>query len=273
MKILILLTVITLLIMASPSQSDDKINQSAFEVITLNNPVRDPDARLLFKIHHNLKVDKISYAVIGPKLINAKMGDTKVAKLTDTPQGPELIISVKNWQNGFYKIFIKVFDKNDKIHEYKSAQRNYISFSVFDPKKSVPQPDLKKNDSSLLGIDIDNNGIRDDIQNYIVKTYETNIEAILAANQYALGFQSEMEFYHNKDLAIQAAHLARKGLECMIYTLQSQGMNINKSIIETEKIEALYINTKERVNAARKISEHFHGQSGSSQSKEEACSI
>ena len=39
-----------------------------------------------------------------------------------------------------------------------------------------PEPDKALNDSTLLGIDVNNNGVRDDVERWIYKTYDNPIE-------------------------------------------------------------------------------------------------
>lgn len=248
-----------------------KITPSLFEVISLNNPVTQSDAKFLLKAPSSFKIDKVFYVVSGPKLFNVKVGVPKEIQLIQSPQGPLLAISVNNWKNGFYQLRVIAQDKSKNRHEYKSTLRDYVSFVLNLPNKKVPQPDPKKNDSTLLGIDLDENGIRDDIQNYILNTYAGNTDLIIAMNKYASTIQANFENISDANLSIIATHEKLKAAECVWSVMVEQGSEIEKAMMETDQLKAISINTKIRIDAANKLSAYFSGQSHTLSKGIEAC--
>jgi hypothetical protein len=70
-------------------------------------------------------------------------------------------------------------------------------------KNLPPQPDQVKNDSTIAGIDANNNGIRDDVELTIFKKYPASAKIRAAELQYAEALQLELtEVFNTESLTV-----------------------------------------------------------------------
>ena len=84
-----------------------------------------------------------------------------------------------------------------------------------------PEPDPVKNNATLLGIDVNHNGVRDDVERWIYKTYKDKHPIHI-------------------DIAMQAARASRKILEKPLMN-NSQAKEIHKIRIAPMACEAYYM--------------------------------
>jgi len=103
-----------------------------------------------------------------------------------------------------------------------------------------PEPDPKINNTTLLGIDSNNNGIRDDIERKIVTQYEKPIEIEIMMGLAKLN----QKILRNSPVnALKIEREISKIGDCKMY-LRRQGIRINNAI---GNIENFTYNTKLRV--------------------------
>lgn len=126
-------------------------------------------------------------------------------------------------------------------------------------------PNEEINNSTVNGIDTNNNYIRDDIEVYIYQTYQNDVKTRRAALQYAQSLYLEQFAFDNKTfeavLQVQDA-----GSMCVFETLVPISGTIatdaeyaarsTKYDAVTEGIESLHINTLLRQDARKKFSSY-----------------
>ncbi len=105
-----------------------------------------------------------------------------------------------------------------------------------------PEPDKQLNNSTLLGIDTNDNGIRDDIERKIIIDYVKPIEIELMLSYVKV----HQEMLNDPvDSAANSQKKMQKVRDCRMY-LKHQGVRVNSIVNFTEN--NMY-NTKERVKA------------------------
>jgi hypothetical protein len=135
-----------------------------------------------------------------------------------------------------------------------------------------PEPDPNINNSTLLGIDSNNNGVRDDVERWIYQTYKDKHPIhIDIAMQAARGYKLVLE---TPERAKEIHDEVRKPLHCQFY-YESDAKYFNESTLVTENIVSeffrskIYFNTKERMDAYIKYDILLSGDSYSLPSFEE----
>jgi len=121
---------------------------------------------------------------------------------------------------------------------------------------NLPPDPGEEGKATLEGIDSDNDGVRDDVQRYILITYYDESEELKAAVlDYAKLSQSMLVDSSDKNKSISHAEQYFGKLKCLRYHEP-----INSRAI-AQKIRALSLNTEKRFLANVKNSSHLSGQS------------
>lgn len=81
---------------------------------------------------------------------------------------------------------------------------------------SMPTADGK---DTLAGIDADNDGVRDDVEQYIAESHPNSAKERAALTQYAKVMQAALIDANDKQKSIQHAEEASKAQECVYYTI------------------------------------------------------
>ena len=106
---------------------------------------------------------------------------------------------------------------------------------------------------TLLGIDTDSDGVRDDIQIYIYFTYPDDVKLRLGLTYYAKEFQGVLADADDREAAyIHATQMARHG-ECLFHIKGRDSINICRAI------RAEILNTRERSIAYITYSDNLGG--------------
>lgn len=130
-------------------------------------------------------------------------------------------------------------------------------------------PDPGKNGiQTLLGIDSDDDGVRDDVQRFISRTYSEDKLLALALTEYAKLFQVILQNTSDRDIAFNNAKKLSAIYECVHYI---QG-KVEKDTFSGLRAEIL--NTKERTIAFLKFNNNLAGQiliSNPQQKWKESC--
>gem|GEM_PF-990322 len=288
MKVLIL-ALVTLMSLAAFSDSDkgrkddskdDKRELkghpkplSVFDVIPLNSPVKESVARFLIKTPDRFAIDEVAYQVKNSGRIFERPRAYQKITLINGAEGKELRINVSKLPPGFYQILVKIKDRSRKEHHFKTKYKDHAMF-VIDSSLQVPMPDPIKNNATLLGIDSDNDGIRDDVQRWINENLSNEtLELKLAFKQYAIFVQKRIENSANKVNSIIASHEQVKSTNCAIRVGQSLNISLKTIQENTEKIDFMYLNTEQRIKASINASANFHGQEVILVEKELACNF
>lgn len=225
---------------------------SLFEVIPLNSPVKGSNARFSLKLPSGFEVDKVKVKLVNANDLNK---DQKKFEDINVVNNNELNVGVSELPPGFYRLYVKVWDKKNKSeHDFKTKFHDFVRF-VIDESLQVPMPDPKKNDATIGGVDSDNDGIRDDIQRFINEAYASDPKTKLAAKQAAMATQLELLNVNNKEISILAVRKKLTSLDCLALIAGSK-----KGILIRKSIESQLLNTKDRLYADVKSNENFSGQ-------------
>jgi hypothetical protein len=119
-----------------------------------------------------------------------------------------------------------------------------ITFVIHD--KPVPPDPGEAGKATLEGIDSDDDGVRDDIQRWIVLTYVSSRTVQAALFQYSRAAQLFLINADNKDLARQNDVMRQRGTECLLYIRPGDGWEIR------DEIRAQLLNTRSRALAYSK---------------------
>ena len=124
--------------------------------------------------------------------------------------------------------------------------------------KLPPEPDKTLNDSTLLGIDVNHNDVRDDVERWIYKTYDHPIErGIMLQNAHRLQIQiSDISKAH------QYVKLSNKSLSCEYYLEEAYEWFKTKYeyTITSKEVKKIQFNTLKRHMAYERYNAEFNGE-------------
>ena len=78
-----------------------------------------------------------------------------------------------------------------------------------------PEPDSAENNATLVGVDSNDNGIRDDVERAIYLQYKDNQRAVVAMLQYAKELQMEFTEVHNSETLVAVLQEEDRGTLCI----------------------------------------------------------
>lgn len=244
-----------------------------FDVIPLNSPVKESEARFLVKTPEKFEIDEVSYQIKNSGKIFEKPRGYQKIDLVSGPEGKEIRVNVSKLPPGFYQLLVKIKDKGKKEHNFKTKFKDHAMF-VIDQSLEVPMPDPKKNNATIAGIDSDNDGIRDDVQRWINEKMSNKPEKLkFAFKQYAIAVQLSITKSSEVDSSIPLILKTLKSQDC-IYSIAEEN-NISDDEAERIRQEAMFIqfNTELRIKEKIKNSNQFHGKEVKTYEKEEACNF
>lgn len=139
-----------------------------------------------------MEVRQIFYKIKNAARLIKKDNGYKNVEFLSSTDGKEIAIPVSKLPPGFYELYVKIKDSNNHEINYKGPKKDHVPFIISDSLE-VKTPDPKINNATLLGIDSDGDGIRDDIQRWINETFTSQPQLRLAFRQYAMGIQHSYE--------------------------------------------------------------------------------
>ncbi|MCT7315149.1 hypothetical protein N5I87_03970 [Ralstonia sp. CHL-2022] len=119
-------------------------------------------------------------------------------------------------------------------------------------------------DASIAGIDANKNGIRDDVEHYIEKTYPDPAQRA-AMMQYAKAQQNFILTATTPERAQLAAQELWRSFACARSQLGRPWLDATKDVL------AMYLNTRDRLNAQAKAQDNLAGQIVESYSGDKPC--
>jgi len=157
---------------------------------------------------------------------------------------------------GFYEVTFRHLMKMRPGMGIKPIVYRFYVPEVINGFKLPPKPDQKKNDSTLLGIDFNHNGIRDDVERWIIKHYAQDPKypktKTAIALQYAWASQKKLE-----NPTIESREYERNALACESYwaNQKTKGLSgleyvqfrVKNKIFGAPDLEDKIFNTKERI--------------------------
>lgn len=225
-----------------------------FDVIPLNSPVKESEARFLVKTPEKFEIDEVSYQIKNSGKIFEKPRGYQKIDLVSGPEGKEIRVNVSKLPPGFYQLLVKIKDKGKKEHNFKTKFKDHAMF-VIDQSLEVPMPDPKKNNATIAGIDSDNDGIRDDVQRWINEEFSSQPKVKAAMEQVASGRQLDLINVNDKEKSIEIGKKILNDSSCLKHIVGIQKRN--KLLNE---LELKLLNTKDRLYADVKANSNFSGQ-------------
>ncbi|WP_413707514.1 hypothetical protein [Ralstonia sp. Ralssp110] len=119
-------------------------------------------------------------------------------------------------------------------------------------------------DASIAGIDANKNGIRDDIEHYIEKTYPNSAQRA-AMMQYAKAQQNFMLTATTPERAQLAAQELWRSFACARSEFGPPWLDATKDV------HAMYLNTRDRLHAQARAQDNLAGQIVESYSGDKPC--
>ena len=110
--------------------------------------------------------------------------------------------------------------------------------------------------ATLEGIDSDGDGVRDDIQRYIVLTYPDSEKTRAGLTQYARAVQQTLLDADDEERSLANAHDRKRVLDCLRYILGS----VDAASLIREELKAEFLNTTVRSRAWIIADGHLSGQ-------------
>lgn len=143
-------------------------------------------------------------------------------------------------------------DDDDGTWEVARKTGNSLPVTIDIVAESLPPDPGEAGKVTLEGIDSDRDGVRDDVQRYIVLTVPESARHREALKSVAIVTQREL-LAQSKEEAIQAAVTGVRSIECLSYLgVRKQG--------RWKEVEALMLNTEARLRAMEVHSDRITGQ-------------
>lgn len=142
---------------------------------------------------------------------------------------------------------------------------------ILDPSRVPPEPEQSANDATVVGIDSNNNGIRDDVERWIAQTYPTSAKSRAVAAQGASVFQKTIRV-GSKPEALQVEADMSRYTTCLLAVVNDGA----QTLLRHRALKKEFINTPERFAAFDAYDTHLSGQvffSKKDKSKEANCDV
>jgi len=181
---------------------------------------------------------------------------------TKTPNNIEWLITPKDAIKVKGNTLMALKDTNVTIQaRVGNTLSNKVKLTIYwevDGYRLPPEPDPKVNNATLLGVDVNHNGVRDDVERWIYKTYHHPIErGIMLQNAYRLQMQiSDINKAH------EYARLSNKSLSCEYYLEDTYKWFKEKYEYSTtsKAIKKIQFNTLKRYMAYQRYNAQFNGE-------------
>lgn len=152
---------------------------------------------------------------------------------------------------GAYEFRVKVRTASGGSSQNDAASVAFVKFEI-DASLEVADPgDAGK--KSLLGIDVDNDGVRDDVQRWINETYSGKESTKKALKQLSKVFSKRFTVLSSKQASIEAAYLVDEAVTCLDWIDIETGLEKNRSL------RKIFNNTNERIKANLVAEGYLHG--------------
>lgn len=161
----------------------------------------------------------------------------------------------------FYANSVGTYTLEVKVKKGNKTVRTELQIKVIQPEiingYILPsEPDPAINDSTLLGIDVNNNGVRDDIERYVIKRYAQDPDfpktKTALAMQYAWSTQKILEMP-----TIESKKYSNDAIDCESYWLNkyTEGMSFSEylkysqqhEVFNDSQVNTKIYNTRERI--------------------------
>lgn len=141
-------------------------------------------------------------------------------------------------------------DKTNKTIEFINSKK--ITLDDVMGKNLPPKPNQELNDSTIAGIDANNNYIRDDVELAIFEKYPNSAKIRAAELQYAQALQLELTQVYNSETYIKVLQKEDSAFFCLGFSDQDKSLSIVTK--KEDELINIIINTDLRL---RKQSDNF----------------
>ena len=186
---------------------------------------------------------------------------TKDKKTIDITNKVKWIINPKDTVIIDKNTLIAKKDTNTTIYaKYKNLTSNKIKLNIYWEVNGhilPPEPDPKVNNATLLGVDVNKNGVRDDVERWIYKTYKDKHPIYIdIAMQVARGYKLVLRKQpKTREEAKSIRTKVDSAIDCeMYYRFDADSVGEDTLIEENDDIDSryfrhkIYFNTKERMD-------------------------
>lgn len=141
-----------------------------------------------------------------------------------------------------------VFDMGKTNEAVAAIHAQKITLADVQGTNLPPVPDQAENDSTVVGIDKNNNGIRDDVELAIFKKYPTSAKTRAAELQYAMTEQMYLTRVTNTETWKAVAEESDRGYRCIfeVFRRNVTVAEIKVTLEHSKEVESLLFNTKAR---------------------------
>ena len=158
-----------------------------------------------------------------------------------------------------------------KIDNTTSNKLKITVYKDINGYKLPPEPNKEENDKTLLGIDTNNNIVRDDVERWIYEAYDNPVEIGLFM-QSARRLQLQIE---DPSKAHETVKYTDNSLACEYY-LENTNKEFKKKYeyqIASKELKKIQFNTIQRHMAYQRYNAEFHGEvfKGSIKASKEKC--
>lgn len=211
---------------------------SGFKVVPLNSPVKEAMAKFKLELPEDMKFEYITVNLVNTRDLRK---DQKKFEKVEVQVNSELHIPASKLSPGFYRLYVRVKEKmKNEETQFRTTLHDFARFVVDSPSE-VPVPQKKLNDATVEGIDSDNDGIRDDVQRYILEKYSGKVTSntLQAIKQFAVSYQQKL--VEAKDVSSTVYYVGRmtEAMWCMF------GI-VGPDEKFSDDIQQKILNTKER---------------------------
>ncbi|MFP5492487.1 MAG: hypothetical protein ACLGG0_13365 [Bacteriovoracia bacterium] len=240
-------------------------NHLKMKVIPLNSPVSE--AAIIFKLE---PPKGLAFVDVNARIKNQIKPPFR-ERIKDYPvekSGDQILLKLPTRDYPVDKYEILVYTKNDnrKIWEFwKKTPPLAFGKAHFEVKTQQiivdgdPQPPHpgEAGKETLLGIDSDNDGVRDDIEIWINERFAEQPSLLKGLKQNARALSDRMKNASNPPASILTTHKILRASACLKWIA-----GLDKGIEIRKELEFEFLNTKERIQAHMQAMKNFHGESG-----------
>lgn len=146
---------------------------------------------------------------------------------------------------------VNLKQQNEIAVEVRSGPGTFITVTIVGagggslPPSNLPPDPGENGKLTLEGIDSDADGVRDDVQRYIVLTYPDSIETQRALRQHTKALQAFILQAYNKDQALNNATKVNRAIECIF----AVSHNDNDAVKISRNLRSVLVNTEMRTRA------------------------
>ena len=148
--------------------------------------------------------------------------------------------------------------------EYKNLTSNRVLLNIYWEVNGhilPPEPDPKVNNATLLGVDVNKNGVRDDVERYILQTYGKEDITIQIGFQVARAYSAVIE---HPEKAKEVAKIMDDAQDCNFYFMDDaneygEPILLNEDITTSKKFKSIMLNTAPRIRAYLEYNRNLSG--------------